>query len=169
MKSSILTKENTLTLTNGEKSLMNIPKNILYSKITPRLKVWINPDNPDNPLELEPAPIAKPGDYYFEIDFKTSILRYQDERHDTDCIGVTFLLQNIDTEDECFYMEEYISISCSTPTISSPAIFLSELFDLPMINDFENECSGLATLDYIVRGDIELPPFPILANFLIDN
>ncbi|KAF5084801.1 hypothetical protein DSECCO2_73960 [anaerobic digester metagenome] len=171
MKTVSKTNQNTLMLANGEKSLLNIPKNLLYSKITPCLKVWINPDNPENPLEWEPEPaapiFAKPGNYYFKIDYKDAILRYQDESHDTDCIAVTFFLKNINDDDDCFFMEEYVSIPCSTPTIKSPDIFLRELFDLPMINESDDECSGIATLDYVVRDDIELPPFPVLANFLI--
>lgn len=175
MKTESLTNPNTLQLSDGENFLKNIPKNILYSEITHCPNVWINADNPEVQLELDPEfskPFfASPGCYYFSFAFDIGFTYIEVDDSENNCLSVSFDLQ--DLAGHHFTLQEYIRIPRSTQINELNAALFYKLFDLSIpeeniqIEDMYG-CSGIATLDYVTRDD-GLPPFPLLGNFLLDH
>lgn len=175
MKTESLSNPTTLQLTNGENTLNNIPKNILYSEITYCLKLYINTDDPQLPLIPDPefsTPIfASPGVYQFTVNFDTDLTFIETDEDENNCLSVSFFLQSVDGHH--FSLEEYIAIPQTTVIEESPAMLFSKLFNIaipeatPSFEDVQG-CSGTATLEYATRDD-GLPIFPLLGNFLLDH
>ena len=174
MKTEALSNPTTLQLTNGENTLNNIPKNILYSEITYCLKLYINTDDPQLPLIPDPefsTPIfASPGVYQFTVNFDTDLTFIETDEDEINCLSASFFLESKDGHH--FSLQEYIAIPKTTVIEKSPDKLFSELFNIAIpeatssIEDV-HRCSGTATLNYVTRDD-GLPFFPLLGNFLLD-